>query len=69
MVVNASVNKYFSYIDKDDKLQAMHLIFQLCTQHIQKKIDLDFIEETSDIGLFLFACESFQPNLNLTMTS
>jgi hypothetical protein len=31
----------------------MHLIFQLCTQHIQKKIDLDFIEETSDIGLFL----------------
>ena len=39
------------------KLQTMHLIFQLCTQHIQKKIDLDFIEETSDIGLFLFACE------------
>ena len=33
------------------------IIFQLCTQHIQKKIDLDFIEETSDIGLFLFACE------------
>ena len=43
--------------DKDDILQAMHLIFQLCTQHIQKKIDLDFIEETSDIGLFLIACE------------
>jgi hypothetical protein len=43
--------------DKDDKLQAIHLIFQLCTQHIQKKIDFDFIEETSDISLFLLACE------------
>ena len=36
----------------------MHLIFQLCTQHIQRKFDLDFIEETNDIGLFLFACEN-----------
>jgi hypothetical protein len=35
----------------------MHLIFQLSTQHIQTKIDLDFFEENSDIGLFLFACE------------
>jgi hypothetical protein len=35
----------------------MHIIFQLCTQHIQKKIDLDFLEETGAIGLFLFACE------------
>jgi hypothetical protein len=35
----------------------MHIIFQLYTQHIQKKIDLDFLEETGAIGLVLFACE------------